>query len=444
MNLPAKHTFAYTTVIAVVIANMVGTGVFTSLGFQLLEMRSGFVLLALWVVGGLIALCGAMTYAELGAALPRSGGEYNFLARIYHPGFGFVSGWISATIGFAAPTALAAMTFAAYATSVYPQDVDHRIEKLIAITLIVLMTIVHSGNRRSSGGMQWIFTVIKVGVIVVFCAAALLIVDEPQALTFLPVTGDAQLLTSGAFAVSLIYVSYAYTGWNSATYLSSELDNPQRDLPRILFAGTAVVTLLYVALNYTFLRVAAMDSMSGKIEIGFIAAEAAFGKAGGQFAGLALALLLISTVSAMTLAGPRVLQVIGEDFPALKALARTNSDGLPYFAIRMQSAVAIVFILTSGFESILVFAGFTLALNSFVTVLGVFVLRWRQPDLPRPYRTFAYPLTPIIYLILMGWTLGYVLYSRPAEGLFGLGLIVSGALLFLVSARWAPRAQPLS
>ncbi len=444
MNLPAKHTFAYTTVIAVVIANMVGTGVFTSLGFQLLEMRSGFVLLALWVVGGLIALCGAMTYAELGAALPRSGGEYNFLARIYHPGFGFVSGWISATIGFAAPTALAAMTFAAYATSVYPQDVDHRIEKLIAITLIVLMTIVHSGNRRSSGGMQWIFTVIKVGVIVVFCAAALLIVDEPQALTFLPVTGDAQLLTSGAFAVSLIYVSYAYTGWNSATYLSSELDNPQRDLPRILFAGTAVVTLLYVALNYTFLRVAAMDSMSGKIEIGFIAAEAAFGKAGGQFAGLALALLLISTVSAMTLAGPRVLQVIGEDFPALKALARTNSDGLPYFAIRMQSAVAIVFILTSGFESILVFAGFTLALNSFVTVLGVFVLRWRQPDLPRPYRTFAYPLTPIIYLILMGWTLGYVLYSRPAEGLFGLGLIVSGAVLFLVSARWAPRAQPLS
>lgn len=443
MNLPAKHTFAYTTVIAVVIANMVGTGVFTSLGFQLLEMRSGFVLIALWVVGGLIALCGAMTYAELGAALPRSGGEYNFLARIYHPGFGFVSGWISATIGFAAPTALAAMTFAAYATSVYPQDVDHRIEKLIAVALIVLMTIVHAGNRRNSGGMQWIFTVIKVGVIVVFCAAALLIVDEPQAVAFLPVTGDAQLLTSGAFAVSLIYVSYAYTGWNSATYLSSELDNPQRDLPRILFAGTAVVTLLYVALNYTFLRVAAMDAMSGKIEIGFIAAEAAFGTAGGQFAGLALALLLISTVSAMTLAGPRVLQVIGEDFPALKALARTNSDGLPYFAIRMQSAVAILFILTSGFESILVFAGFTLALNSFVTVLGVFVLRWRQPDLPRPYRTFGYPLTPIIYLILMGWTLGYVLYSRPAEGLFGLGLIVSGALLFLVSARWAPRAQPL-
>ncbi|MBT8085166.1 MAG: amino acid permease, partial [Woeseia sp.] len=159
MTAPTKKTFAYTTVIAVVIANMVGTGVFTSLGFQLLELRSGFVLLALWVVGGLVALCGAMTYAELGAALPRSGGEYNFLTRIYHPGFGFVSGWISATIGFAAPTALAAMTFAAYATSALPQAVEGWIEKAIAVALIVVMTVVHSGSRRNSGGMQWLFTV---------------------------------------------------------------------------------------------------------------------------------------------------------------------------------------------------------------------------------------------------------------------------------------------
>ncbi len=440
MTRPASNKFAYPTVTAVVIANMVGTGVFTSLGFQLLELRSGFVLLALWAVGGLIALCGAMTYAELGAALPRSGGEYNFLSRIYHPGVGFVSGWISATIGFAAPTALAAMTFAAYGTSVLPQPIDDRIEKTIAVALVVLMTIVHSSSRRRSGGLQWVFTLLKVGVIVVFCLTALLIVDEPQAVTFLPVKGDADLLASGAFAVSLIYVSYAYTGWNAATYLSSELENPQRDLPRILFAGTAVVTLLYVALNYVFLRITAMDAMRGEIEIGFIAAQSAFGAAGGRFAGLALALLLISTVSAMTLAGPRVLQVIGEDFPVLGVLSRTNSDGLPFVAIRTQSALAILFILTSGFESILVFAGFTLALNSFATVLGVFVLRRQRPDLPRPYRTFAYPLTPILYLVLTGWTLGFVLYSRPAEGTFGLALILSGVVVYFLSARLARRA----
>ncbi len=439
MTHPAINKFAYTTVTAVVIANMVGTGVFTSLGFQLLELRSGFVLLALWAVGGLIALCGAMTYAELGAAMPRSGGEYNFLSRIYHPGVGFVSGWVSATIGFAAPTALAAMTFAAYTTSVLPQPVADSIEKAIAVALVVVMAAVHSSSRRQSGGLQSVFTVLKVGGIVVFCCAALLLVDEPQAMTFLPVSGDMQLLTGGAFAISLIYVSYAYTGWNAATYLSSELENPQRDLPRILFAGTAVVTILYVALNYVFLSVAPIDAMRGEIEIGFIASEFAFGPAGGRFAGLALALLLVSTVSAMTLAGPRVLQVIGEDFPVLNFLCRSNSDGLPYFAVRTQAALTVIFILTSGFESILVFAGFTLALNSFVTVLGVFVLRWRQPDLPRPYRTFGYPVTPLIYLLLTGWTLGYVLYNRPAEGAFGLALILSGAVVFALSGRRAPR-----
>ena len=441
MTRPAINKFAYTTVTAVVIANMVGTGVFTSLGFQLLELRSGFVLLALWAVGGLIALCGAMTYAELGAAMPRSGGEYNFLTRIYHPGVGFVSGWVSATIGFAAPTALAAMTFAAYTTSVLPQPVSSRVEKAIAAALVLVMTAIHSSNRRQSGGLQSVFTVLKVGGIVVFCLAALLLVDERQAMTFLPMSGDMQLLSSGAFAISLIYVSYAYTGWNAATYLSSELDNPQRDLPRILFAGTAVVTFLYVALNYVFLSVAPIDAMRGEVEIGFIAAESAFGPAGGRFAGLALALLLISTVSAMTLAGPRVLQVIGEDFSALKFLSRSNSDGLPYVAIWTQSALTLVFILTSGFESILVFAGFTLALNSFVTVLGVFVLRWRQPELERPYRTFGYPVTPVIYLLLTGWTLGYVLYNRPAEGAFGLGLILSGVVVFLLSGRGGRRSS---
>lgn len=441
MTRSAIRKFAHTTVTAVVIANMVGTGVFTSLGFQLLELRSGFVLLSLWVVGGLIALCGAMTYAELGAALPRSGGEYNFLSHIYHPLVGFVSGWISATIGFAAPTALAAMTFAAYMTSVLPQPVEGRIEKAMAVALVVVMTIVHSSSRRQSGGLQGVFTLLKVGVIVAFCVAALSIVDQPQPLTFMPVTGDAELLTSGAFAVSLIYVSYAYTGWNAATYLSSELENPQRDLPRILFLGTATVTVLYVALNYVFLRVTPMDAMQGEIEIGFIAAESAFGAAGGRFAGLALALLLISTVSAMTLAGPRVLQVIGEDFPTLGFLSRSNSDGLPYVAIWAQSTLTVVFILTSGFESILVFAGFTLALNSFVTVLGVFVLRRGQPQLPRPYRTFGYPVTPLIYLVLTAWTLGYVLYSRPAEGGFGLAVIASGVVAYALSKLRSPNSE---
>ena len=173
----------------------------------------------------------------------------------------------------------------------------------------------------------------------------------------------------------------------------------------------------------------------------YIAARFAFGDLGGRFAGLVLALLLVSTVSAMTLAGPRVLQVIGEDFHPLRFLSRTNADGVPSTAISVQSALAVIFILTSSFESILIFAGFTLALNSFATVFGVFVLRWRQPDLPRPYRSFAYPLTPLVYLALTGWTLTFVFVNRPLECLFGLAVISAGLVFYFLAAARNPECE---
>jgi APA family basic amino acid/polyamine antiporter len=433
-NEMSSKKFRHITVTAVVIANMVGTGVFTSLGFQLLDIRSGFVLLMLWAVGGLAAFCGAMTYAELGAAMPRSGGEYNFLTRIYHPAAGFVSGWVSATIGFAGPVALAAMTFAAYATTVLPGESSPVLKKSLAAGLLIILTFIHATNRRNSGRIQLIFTILKVAVIVLFCVAAVVMVETPQPVNFFPSEGDGALLTSGEFAVALIYVSYAYAGWNAATYLSSELEEPQRTLPWILMTGTLVVMTLYVALNFVFLYAAPMDSMAGQLEVGYIAAEVAFGDIGGRFTGIVLAMLLISTVSAMTMAGPRVIQVIGEDFPALAILGQKNKDGMPANAIILQSSIAMLFILSSTFESILVFAGFTLALNSFATVLGIFILRWKQPNLDRPYRTFLYPLPPLIYLTLTGWTLWFVLLSRPIEGLFGLGIIGSGLLLYFFSS----------
>ena len=431
----AGTKFRAPIIIAVVIANMVGTGVFTSLGFQLAEIQSGFVILGLWITGGVVAVCGAMTYAELGATFPRSGGEYNFLSRTYHPAVGFVGGWTSATIGFSAPNALAAMTFAAYATSIF--DVAHIawIDKGLAAALIIALAWIHAGKRSHSARTQQAFTILKVAVIVAFCLAVYAVVETPQPVRFLPDQGDGALVASGAFAVSLIYVSYAYTGWNAATYLSSEIEDPQRTLPGILLTGTLVVMLLYVGLNAVFLYAAPIEAMVGQVEVGLIAAKAAFGDTGGRFAGLVLAALLISTVSAMTMAGPRVLQVVGEDFPALRWPAKTNADGIPSRAIYAQAALSLVFILTASFESVLLFAGFTLALNSFVTVTCVFVLRWREPSAPRPYRTFLYPLPPLIYLSLTGWTLYFVLATRPVEGLFGLGVIGSGLVIYWITRR---------
>lgn len=405
---------------------MIGTGVFTSLGFQLLEIQSGFVILMLWAVGGVAALCGALCYAELGAALPRSGGEYNFLGRIYHPGVGFVSGWISATIGFAAPTALAAITFGTYLSSVFTALSPVP----CATALVIGLTLVHMWTRRSSGGVQRWFTGLKVAFIAVFCLAVLWKAGDGQPVSFLPASGDGALLTSGAFAVALIYVSYAYTGWNAVTYLSSELRDPRRVLPAVLTTGTAAVALAYVLLNYTFLHAAPIDAMAGELEVGYVAARHVFGDRGAAVMGVALALLLVSTVSAMTMAGPRVLQVIGEDFSAFRVLARTNSHGLPSVAVATQSILALAFIWTASFESILVFAGFTLGFSTFLTVLGLFVLRITRPELPRPYRLTAYPLPALVYLAITGWTLTYILMERSHEALAGVALIGAGAAFY--------------
>lgn len=418
------------TASSIVIANMVGTGVFTSLGFQVIDIQSVFVLLMLWVVGGVIALCGALTYGELGAALPRSGGEYNFLSEVYHPALGFAGGWVSATVGFAAPTALAAMALGKYTTAVFP-IVD---KTLIAVIVLAVVTWIHSSSIRFGSRFQDVSTVIKLILVVLFIGAAFLI-EVPQEITLMPQPGDLKLLLSPAFAVSLIFVSYAYTGWNAAAYITGEMHNPQRNLPRALFRGTMIVMILYVLLNFAFLFTSPIPELSGQEEVGYISAVHIFGQLGGDIMGIVIALLLISTVSAMVWAGPRVLMVIGEDFGLFRFLSVTKPNGVPARAILFQSAISLGFILTGSFEQVLVFAGFVLAVVTFLTVSSIFVLRWKQPDLPRPNKTWGYPITPIIFLVLVGWTLVFLIQNKPVESLAGLAIIGAGLAAYPFSKR---------
>ena len=406
---------------------MIGTGVFTSLGFQLVDIQSAPAIIMLWLIGGLSALCGALSYAELGSALPRSGGEYHFLTDIYHPCAGFISGWVSATVGFAAPTALAALTFGSYLNS-SGVNVD---PSWMATVAIIALTAAHCSTHRHSGSTQTLFTLLKLILIVVFSFMALTLSPMETQASFLWSTEDTVLLGSGAFAVSLIYVKYAYSGWNAATYIRGELATPQQSLPWLLWVSTAVVAARYCLLSVVFLSVAPMEAMVGKVEVGVIAAEFAFGKTIGAAMGLLLALLLISTISAMILAGPRVLHRIGQDYPRFAPLARENRDGIPVTAILLQSGTALLFLWTASFEQILVFSGATMALNTFATVLGLFVLRWKRPHLARPFRVTLYPLTPLIFLSITGWTLTYVVIQRPFEALISAAIILTGGVFYL-------------
>lgn len=430
-----RTTFTPRTAAAIIIANMVGVGVFSALGYQLADIDSLFAIIMLWVIGGLAALCGALSYAELGASLPRSGGEYTFLGEAYHPAAGFISGWVSATIGFAAPTAVVAIAFAEYSSAILPGSIPPVAQKALACALVIILASLHARSRHVSGVTQTAFTAIKIVLITAFILAAFALTADPQPLNLIPRASDPSVMASVPYGVALIYVSYAYTGWNAATYISGEMKSPQRDLPKVLFFGTALVTVLYVTLNLAFLYAAPVEEMRGKVEIGYIVADNIFGGTGGRLVGGMLALLLISTVSAMTLAGPRALQAVGEDYHAMRWLSLSTAEGVPWAAILFQSGIAVFFILTQTFDQILVFAGAMLAFNSLLAIVGLFVLRWRQPDLPRPYKTWGYPIVPLIYLTITAVTLVFVVIDRPKAALGGLALIAFGFAVWWLSER---------
>lgn len=418
---------------AVVIASMVGVGVFVTLGFQLEKIDSLFAIMMIWVIGGIAALCGALSYAELGASIPKSGGEYTFLSEAYHPAAGFISGWVSATIGFAAPTALVAVAFAGYANKALPIDLSDASQKLVACLLIISMALFHGFSRRVSGSTQTIFTTIKIAGILAFIIAAFTLTKNPQPIDLIPTQEDFKIMTKPSYGVALIFAAFAYTGWNTATYISGEMSNPQKTLPRVLFIGTALVTVLYFFLNLAFLYAAPISELRGQKEIGIIAANYIFGDSVGRIVGGLLTLLLISTVSALTLAGPRALQAVGQDYKAMSWLAKSTKDNVPWFAILFQSSVAIIFILTSSFKTTLTFAGAMLAFNSLLAILGLFVLRWRQPNLPRPYKTWGYPIIPGIYLAITSFSLIHAIYENKLAALGCLGLIQIGLIVWFIS-----------
>ncbi len=434
---PNPYKISFVTGAAIVVANMVGTGVFTSLGFQVLGIQSNFALLMLWVVGGGIALCGAVSYAELASAMPRSGGEYHYLGRIYHPALGFLSGWVSATVGFAAPTALAALALGEYARRVWPG----LNAPLLSAAVVLALALVHGFSTRAGSRFQVAVTGLKVAVLVGFIAVGLL-AGEGQPLQLVPAAADWQVLLTPAFAVSLVFVSYAYSGWNAAVYLTGEIADPQRNLSRILLSGTAVVLVLYVGLNYVFLRSTPQAALQGQLEVGYIAANSLFGPVVGRLTGAVIAALRVSTISAMVFAGPRIVQSMGEDLPALRWLAGRSRAGIPVRALGLQTVLTLAFVLKPSFKEVLVYAGFVLNLFTFLTVLGVFVLRWQQPHLPRPYRAWGYPVTPLLFLLLSGWTLLFILRDKPTESLYGLGTLVVGLVVYGLVSRKKVTEKP--
>jgi len=410
---------------AIVVADMVGVGVFTSLGFQVKDIPSGFSILLLWTVGGVVALCGVFSYGELGAMFPRSSGEYNFLGRAYHPAFGFLAGWVSATVGFAAPVALAAMAFGEYGRSILPETPP----LALAIAVVWLVSIVQLTGVKHSSNFQMIATVLKVVLIVAFLAAGF-VVAAPQPVSFTPSAADLSQVLSAPFAISLVFVMYSFSGWNAASYIIGEMHSPERDLPRAMLSGTLIVLVLYVALNAVFLYSAPIDKLAGQIDVARISASYIFGELGGRVAGAMICVGLISSISAMMWIGPRVMMTMGEDIPALRMFAVRSRAGAPAYAILFQLAVATLMLFTRSFEAVLDFIQFALLFCSFFTVAGVIKLRITHPNLTRPYRAWGYPVTPLVFLIVTGFMMYHLLTERPLQSALSVVIMMTGLLIY--------------
>ena len=422
MSNNSKNKINWLTATAIVIANMIGAGIFTSLGFQLVDTVNSWSIIILWVLGALMALCGALSYAELGTYWSRSGGEYLFLSRAFHPLLGYLSGWISLTVGFSAPVALAAMALGEY--------IGPYIEisgLLLALITIVLISFFHSISLKRSSLVQNSTTVLKLALILLLLYFGFARNTE-QSSFILDNSWQSEILLP-AFAVSFVYVTFSYSGWNAAAYIVDEISDVRKSLPKALLLGTAVVSVLYIALNIVFLKHNALEDIQGELEIGQITAISLFGEQGGELISFGIALLLISSISAMIWAGPRVTQVMGEDHRLWRWFSVKTAKQVPLRAIWLQAAITVVMVVTGTFEQVMIYSGFILQLFAALAVAGVFVVRNQNKD-HEGFRSPFFPIPQLIFLVLSTWVLIYLLIAQPLETGLGLINIFVGFLLY--------------
>jgi APA family basic amino acid/polyamine antiporter len=417
---------------------MIGVGILTTSGYILKDTGSGTVLLGLWLAGGLIAMCGALVVAELATAMPHAGGEYVFIREAYGRPWAFLYGWVSLVIGFSGPTAIIAHGAGRYLVEPWfaPDDPNKLLlARAIAVLLVLGFTAVHVRGHAFSSGVQSISTLFKLAVLVGLVVAVFACRHSPEPAPAAATAEDP--VPWGVLAISLVYVMYSYSGWNAATYLAGEVREPARTLPWATLWGCGGVVALYVLLNVVYviaLPVAQLRALSyEQVEpIAVLAVRRLFGPwVSGPFA-LSIGLGLLSSISAYLLTGPRIHYAMARDgiFPAFAG--RVNGRGVPVAATLAQAGLTVVLLLSGTLRNILTYAGVGLSVSAFFVVLAVFVLRVRRPDLPRPFRTPFYPITPLVFLVCTGWMIIFAFRQQPIWSAVSLLAISAGIPMYYI------------
>lgn len=437
--------FGFWTGWFVVIASMVGSGILTNSGPILRSSGSYTALLITWAVGGILALCGAYTMGEVASGMPRTGGDYTYVREAFGPAIGFVYGWAMVVIGFGAPIALVAYTFANYlfpsVSGLVPLG-EKPFILLVATFLIIVFTLSHCLGHKSSSSVQ-IFTTFFNFVLL----GAL-----PVLALFSPHTDSGHIAATKSFTTvslsdygsHLILVLYAYTGWNAATYISGEIRDPQKNLPRTLGFGCLAAMGLYLAINWAYAAAISPELMARLSENEFgrlaeVTVSQLYGPAVARLFSLLVSLGILAALSAYILTGPRIVYAMAQDglFPGFAAKIHSKSQ-VPVVAILVQGMLSLLFLWTGTFEQILGVAGYGLAVVGVLAVAPIFVLR-RRPDFKPPFRVPLYPFTPALFLLVSLASLVVSFVQQPGISALSIASILAGfPLYFILKKLWLP------
>jgi len=422
---------------SIVIANMVGAGIFTTSGLLMSGLGNPWLLILLWVTGGIIALCGALSYAELGAAMPQAGGEYIFLSRLYTPLFGFLSGWVSFVAGFSAPIAASAIGFSAYCFRAFPELAriskigifqGLHLDKLLAIAVVLLFTLIHLRGLKFGSKIQNWLTIMKVLLIAVLIVAGLSFGKGDFSHFSQGVPANINFGTIKTIGLSLMWIMFAYSGWNASTYIGSEIKNPERNIPRSLLYGTGTVVILYVLLNLVFVYATQPEEMKGVISIGGLTVKNLFGGSMEVVFSLLIAFALFSSLSAFIIIGPRVYYSMALEGYFFKFAAKIHPRyQVPSAAIILQAAIAIIMVLSGTFDQILTYMGFSLGIFPVLAVAGVFKLRAQGKNRGI---VKGFPVHLILYLFFGVMILFLSYLERPVESSIALATALAGIPFF--------------
>jgi basic amino acid/polyamine antiporter, APA family len=416
---PTRRRLGILSATALVVSSMMGTGIYSTTGLLIRDLGTPVAVLLAWAVGGLVAAAGALTYGRLATAIPLNGGEYVILTRLYHPVCGFVAGWITILAGFAAPLAAAAVAFSNYAGR-YSGGVP---KAALALLVVWTVSMLHLHGTGFGARMQILITLIQLLLMTTFVCVGVTC-GEPSRLLSAPRSPSVAVLTP-EFARALVYVSYAYTGYNAAIYAAGEVKQPERSLPRALLFGTAIVTLLYLLINVVYLVSAPLSQLSGVVDIGSVAVEHLLGRTAGIVTALLVCAGLVGFVSAMTFAGPRVLAAMTEDYPRLSCLAPRTGATTPVRATLLQSALASLLVLTATFDALLTYVGLLLNFTTLLGIIGVFRLK---RHVPRYAPSLGIAAAATLAALLVGWSVvATAMLSLWSAVTAGLTVAIAGA-----------------